>query len=635
MIPIRMKTIVSAAICSAAWLYVFWPILFGGQMFWYGDLSLYFVPLLHFQRAELLTGHLPLWNPWILCGTPFFGNPQAWPLYPSSLLLWVFSAERTAGLTGALHCLWAMLGAGLFFRRRGLGQWGSGLGALSFGLGGALVSKCQFPNMVQAGSWLPWLLWAVEGIFPQQPPPGGGVIRGTRRTGDCAMLALCIGLAILSAHPQMTWMQALLCAGWVAFRRPGRRVLMRLALATMLGGLLAAGQLLPVIGAALDSVRPRLSLAEASRFYLPIYMLPTVFAAPNFYGNPFTLPPYIGRGNFWEPCGYAGLVPLALAGPALRGVRNISEMRFWLAVFVVCVWLALGKAGGLYTLAFRFLPGAKTFHDPARFLHLSSFALAALAATGLDRLKARDAVKIGLLALAAVDLALFVHTLNPVVDAGAFRAAEARLARTLSGAGRVWQPDAVGKKIWWRFVDYRALSGGSDPLEMLSTAVPNTPMLIGVRDAGGYEPVRRRDYERVTDRSAAGVTDILSWTSGAGAARRSVPRAARATLDGARLAIASEAADRVEFALPADRPGGALVLYDVAAPGWRAEIDGRDASIRRVSGVFREIAVPAGARRAVFRYEPVLVRAGLFLTLLGTGILTALRVPGTPVYSES
>ena len=48
------------------------------------------------------------------------------------------------------------------------------LGALTFMFGGWLVSKEQFPNMVQAAAYLPWVLWGWTGCCCPQlasPPP--------------------------------------------------------------------------------------------------------------------------------------------------------------------------------------------------------------------------------------------------------------------------------------------------------------------------------------------------------------------------------------------------------------------------------------------------------------------------------
>ena len=78
MIPIRIPIILPAAIGVAAWLFVFWPVLFGDKIYFYARSH----AVLH-PASPLPAGgaarrfRVPLWNPWILCGTPFFGNPQA------------------------------------------------------------------------------------------------------------------------------------------------------------------------------------------------------------------------------------------------------------------------------------------------------------------------------------------------------------------------------------------------------------------------------------------------------------------------------------------------------------------------------------------------------------------------------
>ncbi len=51
-----------------------------------------------------------------------------------------------------------------------------------------------------------------------------------------------------------------------------------------------------------------------------------------------------------------------------------------------------------------------------------------------------------------------------------------------------------------------------------------------------------------------------------------------------------------------DRPA-LLVLTDTAYPGWRAEVDGKEAPIHVTNGMFRGVPVPEGAHRVTFRYD--------------------------------
>ena len=76
--------------------------------------------------------------------------------------------------------------------------------------------------------------------------------------------------------------------------------------------------------------------------------------------------------------------------------------------------------------------------------------------------------------------------------------------------------------------------------------------------------------------------------------------------------IASYTPDRVVVDVP-DGPAGLLVLTDVAAPGWVAEVDGHSRPILPVDLAFRAVGVPSGVHRVVFRYAPASLSAGLAL----------------------
>ncbi|MBI3947493.1 MAG: hypothetical protein HY321_16340 [Armatimonadetes bacterium] len=69
--------------------------------------------------------------------------------------------------------------------------------------------------------------------------------------------------------------------------------------------------------------------------------------------------------------------------------------------------------------------------------------------------------------------------------------------------------------------------------------------------------------------------------------------------------------------------GGTLVLLDARYPGWKAAVDGKPVRIEPAREVFRAVRVPEGARQGSFRYEPASFRVGLFLGLIGAGLLAA------------
>ncbi len=88
---------------------------------------------------------------------------------------------------------------------------------------------------------------------------------------------------------------------------------------------------------------------------------------------------------------------------------------------------------------------------------------------------------------------------------------------------------------------------------------------------------------------------------------------------------------RVELAVRLASPG-LVILADVDYAGWHLTLDGRPAPILRANHRMRSAAVPAGAHRLVFRYDPATFRVGAavslgFILVLGAFSLWAWRRP--------
>jgi hypothetical protein len=63
-----------------------------------------------------------------------------------------------------------------------------------------------------------------------------------------------------------------------------------------------------------------------------------------------------------------------------------------------------------------------------------------------------------------------------------------------------------------------------------------------------------------------------------------------------------------------DGGSGFLVLADVWFPGWVCRIDGAEVPVYRANHAFRAVAIPAGAREAVFAFEPRSYRIGWWVS---------------------
>lgn len=74
-----------------------------------------------------------------------------------------------------------------------------------------------------------------------------------------------------------------------------------------------------------------------------------------------------------------------------------------------------------------------------------------------------------------------------------------------------------------------------------------------------------------------------------------------------------------------------LLLNDTYYPGWRASIDGQPTPILRANHAFRAVSVPAGSHQVIFKYDPLSVRLGMTLSLIGLSLAayeTIRRHPG-------
>lgn len=89
--------------------------------------------------------------------------------------------------------------------------------------------------------------------------------------------------------------------------------------------------------------------------------------------------------------------------------------------------------------------------------------------------------------------------------------------------------------------------------------------------------------------------------------------------------VLQDRGELVVVSLP-QHSGGLLVLADADYPSWSASVDGRHTEIKRYDGTLRAVAVPAGARKVVFSYEPVSFRVGAIVSVASLLVTLALSI---------
>ena len=63
-----------------------------------------------------------------------------------------------------------------------------------------------------------------------------------------------------------------------------------------------------------------------------------------------------------------------------------------------------------------------------------------------------------------------------------------------------------------------------------------------------------------------------------------------------------------------------LLLNDTYYPGWQAAIDNQPTSILRANHAFRAVSVPAGDHQVIFKYDPLSVKLGMVVSLIGLSL---------------
>jgi hypothetical protein len=609
------------AVCSAFWILltsvIFWPILSGIKSVFFGDLALYFIPQFANIGAAMAEGKLLLWNHTILGGVPHVGNPQGWLLYPTVWLNAFLPAWHVAGIIPVLHIPVAAVGMHLLARRIGISVIGAAVASGTFAFSSVFLTKAQFPNMVQAIAWTPWVLAAV--ITCIRKPTAG----------SAALLTVVGSLCICAGHAQITWMDTLLCIVLVLWKCRSWRTLGFLVVAAISMVLLSAAYIFPMLEIAAWSGRDHMSLAAANRFRVPASGLVSYIFNMHAGGNPSVPPGFRWSGNSWEVSAYFGFLAPAIVWLMALPLMFVKHQlqRLLLVSLLLCGfgwWLSLGVQGGLFPLMFRFVPGAKAFHDPARFLHFVHIGVPlALAAT----LTVLGESKIGRflgLALGVFNVASLVAVATswyPIVNSRVWLDAAA-LYKPLSRSVLYSQHD---RSVWLQYANPKSFADvGTDKavLAFLKSGAPNIPGTWGVVSIGGYEPVAPKSSMSMQGWTGAEPQRNLDVLSSLG-----VTYVVTSTGTTSRLSSSNDefagSARRVTngWDVHPSRPMDVIRIGALRTAGWE-RVSGQ-ALIDSASSSHRELLVSGTGKIA---YHPASFRIGLFFTLIALGILAGINL---------
>jgi len=355
-------------------------------------------------RAALADGELPTWDPGLGLGAPLFAQSIAGTAYPPNWL-GLFSPAWMAAPLAALSLFLAGLGMWLFLGRLGLSTGARILGALALQCGGWGTENLFYYMKVDAALWLPWALWAVEGLA-----------RGRRWSGlwltvalACSLVAgmVAIGVFVCGTACLYAAIRLTLPAAWFGIDEPGgteaeedqaaaRRwpALVSAVVFSALGALAAVVLLWPALEASLQGERQLNSAARVALESQPFGTLAGTVVR-DFVGAPtestpgdrlpvawWITPPgdfdKALNANQLEWSTYAGVVLLCLALVGLIA----APRRAWLPGGLLLLAFAFAQGWPLVRLAYA-LPGLNV-GAPGRVLAIAWVLWPWLAALGVE-----------------------------------------------------------------------------------------------------------------------------------------------------------------------------------------------------------------------------------------------------------
>lgn len=376
------EIIIVSLILAALLAIVFREVIFSDYVFTRRDVARYYYPLRKLAADTFRQGELPLWNPYLFCGTPLHAPIQNSIFYPLSLIYYLMDFAKGLSLFIILHIFLCGLFTYIFMRSSQVSRQGSFLAALTFTFSGYIMSAISLTISLNSVTWFPLaMLMFFKGLK-------------SRRYRFSVFLGLVLTLMFLAGDPSIfaaTFAIIFLASGYLFIERMIKaRILDGFLIFNLLSVsgiffLLSAFQILPAIEYYTQTIRFDMSLNNASMWSVPYSDLLSLII-PYFNDTSWYYNNYMLRQS-WLDNYYLGITTILIAGFALSHIRKSRLTQFLCAIGLISLAGCLGKYFILYPLVFKAIPLARIVRYPVRFFFIFTFSVCALAGIGYDRLK--------------------------------------------------------------------------------------------------------------------------------------------------------------------------------------------------------------------------------------------------------
>jgi hypothetical protein len=386
----------------------FADVLFFGKAFYARDIIRGFYPSFAALRSVVRGGAFPFWNPYFSAGQPLAANPAYAALYPVSWLALLSDGFHAFAVVTVLHYLIAAAGMFTLLRSLRLHPLAASFGAISFALGGTLLSLNNLLTVLYAMSWMPWLALFTRRFFSE------------RRAADFAVASLVLGLILLTGEQSMILQCGALVVIYAIYRQRRARAIIPATALCAVALLVGLAQIGPALDHQRDSNRgASMTYADATTWSLlparPLELLdPAVFS--HFTPDAIYYWPSEHLSKLpWLFSIYPGLLAsvLIVAGFA----RRIRGWTFVGAVSGVSYVIAIGRHGPVYRVLYTL--GLRSIRYPEKFILTAIFLLTIFAAIAADEFL-RDAAFRRTTFIVSIILAAFAAAVLAFAASAAF-----------------------------------------------------------------------------------------------------------------------------------------------------------------------------------------------------------------------
>ncbi len=390
----------------------FSEILFGNKIFIHRDLLRFFYPLREFSINQFWSLKIPLWNPYIHCGSAHLAELQTCVFYPLSIIYLLFSYPQAFNYFIIFHIFLAGLFTYILMRNWNHSRYASFLSATVFMFSGYIISVINLLASLASIVWLPLVIlfyeralkgeWfknsIITGVFmalmflggepsilyamvfilmfmPQASLRGSETTEAIRPEGSLRGVPTRVGIPKQSqrllrfARNDIWWTKKVMAKGKC------------LALALLVAVGLSCFQILPFLEFVKYSSRGAMDFTEASMWSLPPYALLDLLV-PYLSESDYLYKDYWTRQS-WLMVYYMGIFTLICAFISLKFDTTRRRKAFFYILALGLV-LSFGRYTPLYYFLYKIMPGFSLQRYPVKFFFIVAFSLAVLAGMGLD-----------------------------------------------------------------------------------------------------------------------------------------------------------------------------------------------------------------------------------------------------------